>query len=240
MIIGVLHLLSTDGFDYLEHAVRNAKRLEEAGVDAIIVENFYDAPFKPYADFKTAVAVAVAVRDVVKTVSIPVGVNILRSACRKAAVVARYSGARFIRCNVYTDVVYTESGLITPQAPYIKGTKILADVYVKHGLTVYPPTLAESVETASTRARPDAIVITGRKTGEPPDPVDLATARAYTDLPILAGSGVCFNTLEILKIVDGAIVGSCLKEGVEVDVEKTRRLVKEAKSRLRPRRLLQL
>ncbi|MEM1733616.1 MAG: BtpA/SgcQ family protein, partial [Pyrobaculum sp.] len=120
------------------------------------------------------------------------------------------------------------------------GTKILADVYVKHGLTVYPPTLAESVETASTRARPDAIVITGRKTGEPPDPVDLATARAYTDLPILAGSGVCFNTLEILKIVDGAIVGSCLKEGVEVDVEKTRRLVKEAKSRLRPRRLLQL
>jgi predicted TIM-barrel enzyme len=43
MIIGVLHLLPTDDPDFLDHAVRNAKKLEEAGVDAIIVENFYDA-----------------------------------------------------------------------------------------------------------------------------------------------------------------------------------------------------
>lgn len=240
MIIGVLHLLSTQSQDYIDHAVRNAKKLEEAGVDAIIVENYYDTPYKPHADFRTAIAVAVATRDVVKTVSIPVGVNILRNACRKAAVVAKYAGGRFIRCNAYTDVVVTESGILPPQAPYIKDVKVLADVYVKHGFTLYPRTLAESVETASTRAKPDALVITGRKTGEPPDPVDVAQARAHTDLPILVGSGVCFNTLEILKIADGAIVGTCLKEGVEIDVEKARKLVREAKTRLKPRRPLQL
>jgi len=105
VLIGVLHLLPTGDPDYLDHAVRNAKRLEEAGVDAIIVENFYDAPFKPKADFRTAVAVAVAARDVVKTVSVPVGVNLLRNACRAAAVISQYVGGRFIRCNAYTDLV---------------------------------------------------------------------------------------------------------------------------------------
>ncbi|MFZ8837591.1 MAG: BtpA/SgcQ family protein [Pyrobaculum sp.] len=240
MLIGVLHLLPTGDPDYLDHAVRNAKRLEEAGVDAIIVENFYDSPFKPKADFRTAVAVAVAARDVVKTVSVPVGVNLLRNACRAAAVISQHVGGRFIRCNAYTDLVLSESGLLKPQAPYLRGVKVLADVHVKHGLTLYPPTLAEAVETATTRANPAAIVVTGGKTGEPPDPVEVATARAYTHLPVLVGSGVCFNTLTLLKIADGAIVGTCLKEGKEVDLEKARRLVREAKSMLSPKRPLLL
>ncbi|ABP51175.1 MULTISPECIES: BtpA/SgcQ family protein [Pyrobaculum] len=240
MLIGVLHLLPKDHPDFLDHAVRNAKRLDEAGVDALIVENYYDMPFKPYADLPTAIAVAVAVREVVRAVSVPVGVNLLRNGCRKAAVIAKYAGGRFIRCNAYTDVVLSESGLLMPQAPYLKGVKVLADVHVKHGLSLYPPTLAEAVETASTRASPDAIIITGSKTGEPPDPVDLATARAYTDLPVLIGSGICFSTLGILKIADGAIVGTCLKEGKEIDVDKARRLVREARSLLSPRRRLSL
>ncbi|MEZ0318385.1 MAG: BtpA/SgcQ family protein [Pyrobaculum sp.] len=240
MLIGVVHLLPTEDPAFLEHAVRNAQRLEEAGVDAVIVENYYDMPFKPYADWKTAVAVAAAVRDVVKAVSLPVGVNLLRNACRKAAIVAKYTGAKFIRCNAYTDVVLSESGLLLPQAPYLKGVKVLADVYVKHGLSIYPPSLEEAVETASTRASPHAIVITGRKTGEPPDPVELATARAHTDLPVLVGSGICFNTLTLLKTADGAIIGTCLKSGKEVDVEKAKRLIQAAREVLRPRRTLEL
>lgn len=240
MIIGVLHLLPIDNPDFFNHAVRNARKLEDAGVDAIIVENYYDMPFKPYADLPRAIAVTAALRDVVREVSIPVGVNLLRNACRKAALIARYAGGKFIRCNAYTDVVLTESGLLMPQAPYISGVKVLADVHVKHGLTLYPPTLAEAVETASTRAAPDAIIITGGKTGEPPDPVEIATARAYTDLPLLVGSGICFNTLNLLKIVDGAIIGTCLKSGREVDLEKAARLVREARQFLNPRRPLVL
>ncbi|MCC6020571.1 MAG: hypothetical protein LM577_04305 [Thermoproteaceae archaeon] len=145
-----------------------------------------------------------------------------------------------MRCNAYTDIVLSESGILLPEAPYVSGVKVLADVHVKHGLTIYPPSLGEAVETASTRARPDAIVITGRKTGEPPDPVSIAIARAHTDLPVLAGSGICFNTLNVLKIVDGAIIGTCLKRGVEVDLDKARRLVSGAKAILKPRRPLVL
>jgi len=240
MLIGVLHLLPTGDPDYLDHAVRNARRLEEAGVDAIIVENYHDTPFKPRADLPTAIAVAVATRDVVKAVSVPVGVNLLRNGCRTAALISQHAGGRFIRCNAYTDVVLSESGLLTPEAPYLRGVKVLADVHVKHGLTLYPPTLAEAVETATTRANPAAVVITGRKTGEPPDPVEVATARAHTELPVLVGSGICFNTLHLLKISDGAIVGTCLKEGREVDLDKARRLVREAKSVLKPKRPLTL
>ncbi len=240
MLIGVLHLLPTGDPDYLDHAVRNARRLEEAGVDAIIVENYHDMPFKPRADLPTAIAVAVATRDVVTSVSVPVGLNLLRNGCRTAALISQHAGGKFIRCNAYTDVVLSESGLLTPEAPYLRGVKVLADVHVKHGLTLYPPTLAEAVETATTRANPAAVVITGRKTGEPPDPVEVATARAHTDLPVLVGSGICFNTLHLLKISDGAIVGTCLKEGREVDLDKARRLVREAKSVLKPKRSLTL
>lgn len=238
MIIGVVHLLPTSRPDFLEHAVRNARRLEEAGVDAIIVENFYDIPFKPEPDLETVAAMAVAARDVIRAVSVPVGVNILRNGCVQAAAVAKAAGGKFIRCNAYTDIVLSESGVLMPQAPYLRDVKVLADIHVKHGLSIYPPTLAEAAEVASTRALPAALVVTGRKTGEPPDPVDLAVARAHADLPVLIGSGLCFNTLVLLKIADGAIVGTCLKTGHEVDVEKASRLVREAKSLLRPKRPL--
>ena len=101
MIIGVVHLLHVESSEYTEHAVRNARMLEEAGVDAIIVENYYDYPYKPRADFRTAIAVTVAARDVARAVSVPVGVNLLRGACRKAAVIARYAeqktGGKFMR-----------------------------------------------------------------------------------------------------------------------------------------------
>jgi len=240
MLIGVVHLLPTGSPQRLEHAIRSAKRLEEAGFDAVIVENYYDMPFKPKADFEAAIAMAVAAREVAREVSLPVGINLLRNACVKASIIARHVGATFIRCNAYTDIVLSESGILTPQAPYIRGVKVLADVHVKHGESLYPRTLAEAVEVASTRAAPAAIVITGRKTGEAPDPVDLATARAYTDLPVLVGSGICFQNLPLLKIADGAIIGTCIKDGTEIDPEKARRLVREAKAALKPKRPLEL
>ena len=52
-LIGVVHLLGLPGspravplVDAIERAVADARALEHGGADAIIVENFHDAPFK--------------------------------------------------------------------------------------------------------------------------------------------------------------------------------------------------
>ncbi|NJF24034.1 hypothetical protein E3E33_10660, partial [Thermococcus sp. GR5] len=53
VLIGMVHLKSLPGsylyegnFDVvLEHAIREAKKLEQAGFDAIMIENFNDIPF---------------------------------------------------------------------------------------------------------------------------------------------------------------------------------------------------
>ena len=69
MIIGCLHLKPLPGspefedFDeVLDHAVRNAKKLEEGGVDAIIIENFNDKPFLMEVGKETVAAMAVVAK----------------------------------------------------------------------------------------------------------------------------------------------------------------------------------
>lgn len=88
------------------------------------------------------------------------------------------------------------------------------------------------------RGLADAVIASGRGTGEPTDD---ATLRAVVeerdahglDVPVLVGSGVRSETVaETLAVADGVVVGTALKEGGEttapVDVDRVRELVSRA------------
>src|SRR5688500_13204076 len=84
--VGVVHLPPLPGSpgygdpDYVERAVRDARTLADAGFDALIVENFGDAPFfKDRVPPETIAAMACAVRAVREAVPLAVGVNVLRN-----------------------------------------------------------------------------------------------------------------------------------------------------------------
>ena len=254
-IVGMVHLDALPGapdFDgdraaIREAMVRDARRLVDGGVDAVMVENFGDAPF--YADSvptHTVAEMAALVADLRNVVDVPIGVNVLRNDAEAAVSVAAATGAAFVRINVHTGVRATDQGIVTGRAAetvrlrnrLAPDVDILADVDVKHAAPVADRPLAEEVADLIERGRADGIVVSGAGTGHETDREHLETVvdardRLGADVPVFVGSGVTRGTVtEVLGLADGAVVGSDLKEGGEVtapvDDERVRELVAAA------------
>ncbi|WP_456369491.1 BtpA/SgcQ family protein [Geoglobus sp.] len=237
MIIGVLHLKPLPGsphhsdFDeVIEHAVRNAVRLEEGGVSAILVENFGDAPFLMEVGKETVACMTAVVKEIVSEVSLPIGVNVLRNDAIAAAAVAKAVKADFIRVNQAIFPSIMPEGLSSPVAGELARfmraidlrAMVFADVGVKHAVHVASlEDYAENIE----RSFADAVIVTGTSTGSPPNTGDVRLFRELFSMPVLVGSGVNDrNILEFSKYADGFIVGSYFKKQGEVDVERVRKL----------------
>src|SRR5690606_31469900 len=111
-VVGVVHLPALPGsarggtvsdLSRIEDAVRrDAAAYAEAGVDALIVENFGDVPFP--ADRVDAPVVAMMTRlasAVASESGLPHGINVLRNDGLSAVAAAAATGGAFIRINVY-------------------------------------------------------------------------------------------------------------------------------------------
>ncbi|HEY5813212.1 MAG TPA: BtpA/SgcQ family protein, partial [Terrimicrobiaceae bacterium] len=60
----------------------------------------------------------------------------------------------------------------------------------------------------------DGLIVTGRRTGQPPLLSELKRVKNSTQLPVLIGSGMTSqNTAKYMPWADGFIVGSSLREG---------------------------
>ena len=229
-IIGVLHALPLPGSPrcsaplerIIEHSVSEAQLLAEAGYDALIVENFGDAPFSAdRAEPHTVAAMTALVRAVRAAVELPLGVNVLRNDARGALAVAAATGAAFIRVNVLTGVYATDQGMIEGRAHELLRYRealavpaaIFADVHVKHATPISQPDLALAAEETALRGGADALIVTGTTTGRTADLDDADTVRrAVPDTPVLIGSGITPDTIaEALDHADGVIVGTTLK-----------------------------
>lgn len=209
----------------VKQAVQDAKALENGGINGLIIENLGDAPYlKTNVGPETISAMTLILQNVLDTVEVPVGVNVLRNDARAALAMAHIAGGKFIRVNVFTDTLVTDQGIVEACAPELlryrrrlqaEDVKIFADVHVKHGMLLSPRPIEESAKDAAYRGYADALVVTGPRTGAGVEPEDLVRVKkAVPDTPVLAGSGVDkTNVLEILERCDGAIVGTSLKVG---------------------------
>lgn len=230
--------------EIIRRAVREATLLAKAGFDALIVENFGDAPFA--ADSvppETIAAMAVVVGQVVQTVAVPVGVNILRNDAPAALAVGAVAGAAFIRVNVLSGTYATDQGLITGRgrelilrraqlAPHVR---IAADVHVKHAVPVSQPDIALAAEETAYRAGADVLIVSGPSTGRAADLDAVHRVRAAVpDRPLWIGSGVTARTVhDYLEAADGVIVGTSLKQGgrtaAPLELARIRAFIKAAK-----------
>jgi len=246
-LIGVVHLKPLPGSpnysagreEVLEGAALDARRLAEGGADAIIVENFGDTPFFAGAvPSETIAAMTLAVQRVREAAGdLDVGVNVLRNDARGALGICAATGASFLRVNVLCGAAATDQGVITGDAAALlrarsqlaPEVKIFADVHVKHATPIGDTSLVESAVETAERGGADAVILTGTRTGSPPDVEELVAVRERIGAhPILIGSGLDVeNAGALLEHVSGAIVGSSLKEaGVHspVDVERVKLL----------------
>lgn len=249
-LIGMVHLGPLPGSpaalplpDTVATAVRDARALADAGFDALMIENFGDAPF--YADTVptiTATAMTRAIGTIVDTVEIPVGVNVLRNDGVTALAVAAATGASFVRINVLSGTMFTDQGPIVGRAAEIARLKatiapsvaILADVMVKHATPPAGLSLAQAAADLWERGGADGIVVSGDGTGRPTDPDHLdVVARAVPTAPLYVGSGATDDTVKsLLDLCAGVIVGTATKrDGIAtnpVDPDRARAIVEAA------------
>ena len=208
--------------EVVDTAAKDARFLVDAGFPALMVENFGDAPF--FAESvppETIATMTVAITAIAHT-NVPLGVNVLRNDAKSALAIAAATGARFIRVNVLTGLMYTDQGPIIGRAAEVQrdrsrlcpDVEVWADVMVKHATP--PPGLEtrQAVEDTIERGLADAIVISGAGTGTEPD---LALARQIKDaMPdgtrVVVGSGASTDNLdELLTVADTFIVGTSIK-----------------------------
>jgi membrane complex biogenesis BtpA family protein len=233
-IIGMVHLLplpgspgySGYGMDVvIDQALRDAKALVEGGIDGMIVENMWDLPYYVGNEVppEEIAAQTVAAKQVVRAVSVPVGINVIHNGGRVTLSIASTVEAKFIRVCAFTGALVWDTGefdhgVAADLMRFRKNLgaehiKIFADVCKKHAVMFPGIDLATHVAWTDFYLA-DAIIVTGKMTGLPPGLDEVKKAKEIApNRPVLVGSGMNKdNIARFLKYADGAIVGTSLKD----------------------------
>lgn len=232
-VIGVIHALPLPGsarYDGLpvqeifDHAVAEARRYRDNGVDGLIVENHGDIPFAKPEDIgpETAAVMAVMTARVRDAVGGPVGINVLANAPITALACAKAADADFVRVNQWANAYVANEGFMEGRAGAAtryrswigaRNVRVFADVHVKHGAhAIVADRSLEEMARDVEFFDADAIIVTGQRTGDSADPEELALFRKSSPLPVLVGSGVTRdNIADIFTNADAVIVASSLK-----------------------------
>ncbi|OGM09024.1 hypothetical protein A2W13_00510 [Candidatus Woesebacteria bacterium RBG_16_36_11] len=235
-IIGMIHFpplvgyKKYPGFDFIvKKTLDEVKLLNLGKVHAIMVENNYDIPHKEFVDPEITAMMTILTYLVVNNTKLPVGINVLWNDYRSALGICAVTGAKFIRIPAYVDTVKTNYGVMKAcsknAVKYRKKLNlenrvaILADVQVKHSVMVnknkpLSQSIRESIQNSA-----DAIIITGKWTGDEPKINDLEIAKRYCrNIPILIGSGSSPSNLQTLfKYANGIIVGTNIMKNGKVN-----------------------
>ena len=253
LVIGVVHLspLPTSARwkgklqEVIARAEQEATALAAGGVDGIIIENFFDAPFtKDRVDPAVVSAMTLIVDRLKNMVMLPIGINVLRNDAQSAMAIATCTDVQFIRVNVLTGVMATDQGLIEGKAHQLlryrrelgSQVAILADVLVKHARPLGTPNLTTAVKDTIERGLADGVILSGWATGSPPTQEDLELASAAAgDTPVFIGSGANWENIpHLMQAADGVIVSSSLKRGGKIsetiDPIRVSQFVEAAKS----------
>ncbi len=235
-VIGVVHLLPLPTSPrwggnlkvVMDRAEQEATALAAGGVDGIIVENFFDAPFtKERVDPAVVSAMTLVIERIKNLVTVPLGVNVLRNDAHSGLGIAACTGCQFIRVNVLTGVMATDQGLIEGQAHQLlryrrelgQDIKIVADVLVKHARPLGSPNLTTAVSDTIQRGLADGVILSGWATGSPPSQEDLELAKdAANDIPVWIGSGATWENIpDLIRFANGVIVASSLKRQGKIE-----------------------
>ncbi|MBO1265098.1 BtpA/SgcQ family protein [Proteiniclasticum sp. SCR006] len=230
-IIGMVHCLPLPGTmkfkdnlpEITTQAIHDAKTLEKAGVDAIIIENMGDDPFGVKLDIAQVTALSAISALVAKEVSLPIGIDAAMNDYETSLSLAKAIDADFVRIPVFVDTVEFYGGIINPVAreatlfrKQINAEDILifADIQVKHTHMVLSSVSIEDSARSAMDCGADAIIVTGTHIGVETPMEIIKKVKSIANIPVIIGSGVkAMNIKSQLDLADGAIVGSSMKEG---------------------------
>lgn len=217
----------------------------EEGFDAVMVENMHDRPYlNRQAGPEIIASLARVCTEIRKTTELPLGLQVLAGANKEAIAIAFACGFDFIRAEGFVFGHLADEGFMGSDAGELlryrktigaEKVKIFTDIKKKHSSHIITEDVS-LVETAKAAEffLSDGLVITGSATGVPARVEDVKAVKQNTFLPVIVGSGIDSDNIEIFwDFADAFIVGSSLKfEGKwqnGVDRERVRNLMKQVK-----------
>lgn len=228
-LIGMVHFAPLPGYPdspgyarVLELALADLAALEAGGAQAVLLENNYDVPHARTLSSGAAADFLSLARELRARTKLPLGVCCLWNDWKSALRVAKEAGCQFVRAPVFVDRVRTHYGFDIAEDPAeilryrreigAENVLLFADVRVKHCVHLLTGNAASSALQAKA-AGADAVIVTGKWTGDAPVSDDLAAVRAAVgDFPVLVGSGAdATNAASMLASADALIVGTSLK-----------------------------
>lgn len=232
-LIGMVHLQGLPGTpaykgsmqSVIDAAMQDAAHLKAAGFDALLIENMHDLPYlNGNVGHEISAAMSVVGYLVKRAFQMPTGVQVLAAANQAALATALASGLDFIRAEAFVFGHVADEGWMDAQAgPLLRYRKnigaedicIFADIKKKHSAHAMTSDV-NILETAKAAAffKADAVVVTGKSTGEAADREELRQLATGCPLPVLVGSGIDMANAKLYsKLCQAMIVGSSIKEG---------------------------
>jgi membrane complex biogenesis BtpA family protein len=245
LIIGMIHLpvtLSYDNWVGIDYLISKAKKdlitLENAGFDGALIENDSDHPCQIYGTADVVAPMSIVAFELKKISKIKLGIEVLLNDPKASLAIAKTCNLDFIRTDYFIDKmkrdIYGEFKIdpidLLNYRHKIKADniKIYADLQVKYATMLDKNKSIEISAKEAIKAGADGIIITGSKTGEKPLINDLKTATQIANgkIPILIGSGLSENNVQdLMYFANGAIVGTSIKTGEYIDINKAKKLM---------------
>src|SRR5262245_25507364 len=190
-LIGVVHAAGLPGTpngtysvaEIVERAVAEARIYAAAGFHGIAIENTHDRPYLKGTVGPEIVAAMTAVGlEIRRTVSLPLGVQVLAGANESALAVAHACGAAFVRVEGFVFAHVADEGLIESSAGRLlryrraigaESVRVFADIKKKHSAHALTSdvSLTETAKAAEVFLA-DGVIVSGGATGQPTDAAD--------------------------------------------------------------------
>ena len=252
-IIAMCHMQAMPGDPYydrekgmrlvIEKAKQDLEALQEGGVDAVMFSNEFSLPYLTKVRTETVAAMARVIGQLQPYISVPYGVNCLWDPVASLDLAVAVD-AKFVR-EIFTGVYASDFGLWNTNCGEVvrhqreigaENVKLLFNIFPEAAKYLADREIESVAKTTVFNCRPDALCVSGATAGTATDPEILRRAKsAAGDTVVLANTGCRIDTIEgILKIADGAVVGTTFKyDGKfenQTDVSRVREFMNKVKS----------
>jgi membrane complex biogenesis BtpA family protein len=252
-VISMLHLSALPGdpgYDsaaglsaIVDRAKRELGKLQEGGVDGVLISNEFSLPYLTRTEPITAITMARIIGELQSDLEVPYGVNVLWDG-RASIDLATATDAKFVR-EIFTGVYASDFGLWDTNVGEVArhrqrigaaGVKLLFNIVPESAKYLADRDLASIARSTVFACQPDALCVSGLTAGAPTDTQSLSIVKENAgDTPVFVNTGVrASNVAEQLAVADGAVIGTYFKrDGVfenEADLSRVQELMGEARS----------
>lgn len=227
-LVGMIHLPALPGSpawrgaplrQLAQEAVADGEALQEAGFDAVLLQNSLDRPTRERVDgLAIAQMTAIAIR-LRSAIDLQIGVNVIKNDGPAAVAIAAAADAHFVRVKLLTGTTMSAEGVLygcayeTLSTRRASGTSpaVWADIREPTSRSEAGLNLSSAIQDALDFGAADAAIVTGADTKE-----TLALAsearRSHPNAHVVIGGRVNAESVaDALRCAQTVIIGSALK-----------------------------